>query len=160
MDAAQEFFIHEVDPCTRAFLQDFACVWKGRCAAIMLTHTADHVWHARPADRNGTCTEEALRRQLSDRCDSYRLLWDVTNASKHSILRPRRQNEPLISDASDIGAAQPEFGALPWGEFRWGNPTQVIIQLKDGSLRSLDRHVMRVHGTWCERLALRLPPLP
>jgi hypothetical protein len=159
LDPAQAFFVEEVHPTASEFVEDFGSVRKARLAAIMLVHTADHVWHFRPQDRRGSKSEDEFRALLARGCEAYELLMDTTNASKHGILKERPQRVRRIRRSSDVKVGE-LFGLAPWGEFRWGGEPQAAIECVDGSWRALDVQVIKVHRMWCDLVGVNLPSLP
>lgn len=161
MDLATAFFVEEVDPTVREFVAEFGSVRRARLATISLVHLADHVWHHRPGDREGTESENAFRDLLARRDEAFRILADVANASKHAVLWPRssKQLPATIQGADDLKAAVFNWGEGDWDEMRADSAPQVIVYCQDGTARAVDRLAMRVHAMWAARLNVTLPPL-
>lgn len=83
---ATEFFLSTVKPTADEFLDDFRSVRRGRLAAIVFCHMADHAALEGYAGKQIKRRLGKLHEELIDACSDFALIRDIADASKHARL--------------------------------------------------------------------------
>ena len=78
---------------------------------------------------------------LANLNSDFGLLRDIAKAQKHVELV---RGNPLLTKAEQVHARAPAFGELPWGEFKWGHPPQVMVDMGDGKHRAVE--IVLIHS--------------
>lgn len=149
--AARDFFLSTVRPTVDEFLSDTLNVRRGRLAAIVLCHMADHAaldGYTGPDMRKRLC---ALHKELIDICPDFALIRDIADASKHARLHVRANNPRQVSTADQITKLPGLFQA-PFGEGGFGEASCVIVRFESGMIRPLETPVRLVLQMWEEIL--------
>ena len=162
-DDAQEFFDTIVEPALRDFRdaeddlvrayisKDEAwlnrarpvAMRRARNASIELHQFADRVTEVSPPWAAGMKPDDLRKFLMDNHCkrrpNDVLVLHDVADAFKHAKLHwPRKGGRAWFvrSDRAVISSTA-GWGELGWGEGRWGGPEQIVIELVDGTKRSL-----------------------
>ena len=141
----RDHFIQNVYPSYRAFLEKRDTGEIGVNDLVRLgTQAATALFHMREHLPNPVRNSE-----LENVCPDYKLIGNVTNASKHNVID---KHDPKLSDASQIF----EAGVITsyrdeQGEYRSALP-EVFLRLDDGSERRLSEVLFNVMVMWCNKL--------
>jgi hypothetical protein len=138
-DAAIWFYREIVQPTVAEFLTERESVRRVVLACIVLSHMADHYFHARhPVSSLGD-----FRTELREN-GAFRLIEDVTNGTKHV----KRGRDGRLG-FEDIGAQEISFGNLHAG---WPiSGTEAMVE-DDGNLWLLSQLVQAVDEMWRAKL--------
>lgn len=79
--------------------------------------------------------DTTYRDYLAKKHADFALARDLAKGLKHVKLV---RGTPLIDGAASISSRATGFGELPYGEGGYGGPEEVVVELKDGSTRSVD----------------------
>lgn len=93
-DRAEWFLAEIVRPTVNEFMAAQGDLRRGLLSAIVLSHAADHVFHARPTLRRTFKDERAYREALAARSEGFALIRDVADAAKHAKLSRRSSSIP------------------------------------------------------------------
>lgn len=149
--SAVDFFISTVKPTAQEFLDDVRNVRRGRLAAIVLYHMADH---AALEGYDGPAMNDrlaALKRELKEACPDFGLVCDIADASKHARLQVRAKTPRQVSTAGQISRPPGLFGA-PFGQGVFNEASWVMVTFDDGRTRPLSGIVRQVLMMWEAKL--------
>jgi hypothetical protein len=108
-DAAVWFYREIVQPTVAESLTERDSVRRGVLACIVLTHMADHYFHARKPVAKKDEFQEELRKN-----GAFRLIEDVTNGTKH-VKRVTKSGKVIRLGFEDIVAQEINLGNLHAG---------------------------------------------
>ncbi|WDD94659.1 hypothetical protein Bsp3421_004793 [Burkholderia sp. FERM BP-3421] len=152
-----QFFASTVKPTVDEFMTDVQNIRRGRLAAIVLYHMADHA-ALEGYDGNDRQIMNArldkLRQELGDACPDFTLIHDIADASKHARLSvPKKAAPRQISTAEQL-TRPPGFFGVPFGTGVFNEASWVIVTFDDGKARPLAGIVRSVTEMWEKRLRL------
>jgi hypothetical protein len=112
MDDAATYFQEVVEPNAQEFLQakNLGSRRLAFNAAVSLAHMVEHVFEARKDAANSYQSHRssgAWRQALYSTCPDLELLVDVSNASKHAVLRVENNRPPRQISGAGSAAAMP-----------------------------------------------------
>ncbi|WP_321894538.1 hypothetical protein [Paraburkholderia heleia] len=136
-----------VKPTVDEFLRDTLDVRRGRLAAIMLCHMADHAALDGYTGPDMQKRLRALHSELIDACSDFALIRDIADASKHARLHVRLTEPRQVSTADQIMPLPGLFGA-PFGEGGFAEAACVIVRFESGMIRPLETPVRLVLQMW------------
>ncbi|MPV65838.1 hypothetical protein [Burkholderia sp. BE17] len=148
---AIDFYRSMVKPTVDEYLAETRDIRRGRLAAIVLYHMADH---AALDGYDGAAMGErlgALKLELIASCPDFALICDIADASKHSRLQVRLKTPRQISTAGQVSRPLGLFNA-PFGQGVFGEATLVTVSLDDGTVRPLAGIVRAVMMMWENKL--------
>ncbi|RQS22450.1 MULTISPECIES: hypothetical protein [unclassified Burkholderia] len=148
---ARDFFLSTVKPTVDEFLGDTLDVRRGRLAAIVLHHMADHAAIDGYSGKEMQKRVRALHKDLIDVCPDFALICDIADASKHARLHVREDKPRQVSTAEQITMLPGLFHA-PFGEGVFREASCVIVRLESGMIRPLETPVRLVLRMWEEIL--------
>ena len=146
--AAAEFFTHMVEPTVAEFEQAPYDVRRGRLAAIVLYHMADHfaLSSFMGCDRELMNQEiEAARAVVHAMAPEFLLIRDVADASKHAKLAQAKRAPRQVSTTEQVSATPGLFEA-PFGSF--SEAAEVLVTLDDGTTLPLAPAIHAVLAAW------------
>jgi len=132
---------------------------RARTASIELHQLADAIGHG---DLNAI---KLIRTQVESKCTYLRttalqadiaLLRDVAEAFKH---RELNRSKVRVSSQKAVATVSLGYGALRFGEGKYGGGEQVIVEQIDGSQRALSSILQNCVDAWRRYFALPLPEL-
>lgn len=126
---------------------------RARTASIELHQFADRVLAEAPTCFQGSKVSDVrawlkagfVRRANGQPVDDLAVLHDAADVFKHAQLT--RQSWYLKTDRAVIRTAT-GFGQLSWGEGKFGEIEQVIVELLDGRPRALSHVLWTVRDAW------------
>jgi hypothetical protein len=148
---AAEFFLSTVRPTAEEFLEDLRNIRRGRLAAIVLYHMADHAALEGYAGMEMKKRLDALQEELIAACPDFALIRDIADASKHARLHVRTTSPRQITTAQQIARPPGGFGA-PFGTAVFAEASWVMVTLDDGQVRPLAGIVRSVLQMWENKL--------
>lgn len=160
--SAADFFVSTVKPTAQEFLDDFRNVRRGRLAAIVLHHMADHAALEAYSGSDRRVMQDlvdALRKELVDACSDFALIHDIADATKHARLSIPKQSTRQISTAEQLTRPPGMFQA-PFGQGVFNEASWVIVTFDDGKTRPLAGIVRQVPMMWEAKLYPVGPFLP
>ncbi|WP_207634007.1 hypothetical protein [Paraburkholderia hospita] len=140
-----------VKPTVDEYLLETRDIRRGRLAAIVLYHMADH---AALDGYYGQAMNERLavmKRELIEACPDFGLICDIADASKHSRLQVRTKAPRHITTAGQVSRPIGMFGA-PFGQGVFNEASWVTVTFDDGRVRPLAGIVRQVLMMWEARL--------
>lgn len=156
---ATEFFLTTVKPTAEEFLRDFRSIRRGRLAAIVLYHMADHAALEGYSGIEMKKRLDALHEELIDACPDFALIRDIADASKHARLHVRTESPRQVTTAGQITRPAGIFGA-PFGTGVFGEASWVMVTLDGGQTCALVGIVQTVLQMWESKLNPVGPKLP
>ena len=140
-------------PSYRAWLAEPLTEWLAKCATGYADDLAERVFrYWERTDQSqiaGARKPSDYRTHLRMRvCQDFGLVWDIHDGQKHMSLD--RKNR-LITNASQTAVAQIGYGEGNYSEGMYGGADQIVIELDDGTKRSLLGVMQNVIEMW-ERL--------
>lgn len=146
--SAVVFFTEVVEPTVLEFLNDGGSLRRGVLAALVLTHMADHLFHATPRTRPFDAEFETFKADLAGECGAVGLMLEVANATKHLV---RRKSDQLHYSAIQAREAM-------CGEFMCGmrlGESLVFVKPTDADYEvHLDQWVAEAWRFWRLKLGL------
>tara|TARA_R110002049_G_scaffold306155_2_gene504134 strand:+ start:1882 stop:2418 length:537 start_codon:yes stop_codon:yes gene_type:complete len=132
---------------------------RARTASIELHQLTDAVGHGDPN------AIKVIRTQVESKCTYLRttaleadiaLLRDVAEAFKH---RELNRSKVRLTSQRAVATVSLGYGALRFGEGKYGGGEQVIVEQIDGSQRALSSILQNCVDAWRRYFALPLPEL-
>lgn len=148
--AAAAFLAHTVEPTVAEFEKAPYDIRRGRLAAIVLYHMADHfaLDGFTSRDRNVMDQEvEAARATIRANAPDFVLIRDVADASKHAMLALSKKAPRQISSSEQVSATPGLFEA-PFGYGVFAEAAEVFVTLDDGTTLPLLPAVRVVLAAW------------
>jgi hypothetical protein len=153
--SATDFFVSTVKPTAQEFLDDFRNVRRGRLAAIVLHHMADHAALEAYTGSDRRVMQDlvdALRKELVAACPDFAVIHDIADASKHARLSiPKNAPPRQISTAEQLTRPPGGFGA-PFGTAVFNEGSWVLVAFDNGKTRPLAGIVRQVLMMWEAKL--------
>jgi len=152
--SAANFFNATVKPTVDEFFGDVGNVRRGRLAAIVLYHMADHAALDGYAGNDRKIMNErleALRKELTNACPDFSLIGDIADASKHARLSVPKKTLRQISTVEQLNRPPGIFGA-PFGTGFFAEASWVVVTFDDDRTRPLAEIVRSVMQMWEDRL--------
>ncbi|MFZ2265997.1 MAG: hypothetical protein WAV95_00310 [Azonexus sp.] len=154
---AADFFASTVKPTVDEFFYDPRDVRRGRLAALVLYHMAEHLaldGHTgrdkKEMDRKG----DAIREKLKAQCPDFSLIGDIADATKHAKLFVRTKAPREVSSSQQITASPgPGLFQAPFGEGLFAEALFVFAILDDGTAKPLEPAIRSVMAALEELLA-------
>jgi len=155
MTTSRDFFENMVKPPYQAWLSDPLTEWKAKTAASNADTVAERTffyWDGRDQTQiAGAASARQYKNYLRGICPDFGLVWDVHDGHKHFKLdRPNRE----ITSATQTGVSRMRYGEGDFGEGAYGGANQIVIDLDDGSKRTLVGVMQAVMVMWEHQLAL------
>ena len=147
---ASTFLSHTVEPTVLEFVNVPYDIRRGRLAAIVLYHMADHFALDGFASRERKLMDreiEAARESVRSKSPEFALIRDVADASKHAKLALSR-NAPRQLSTSEQVSATPGLFQAPFGVGVFAEASQVLVTLDDGTVLPLLPAVCAVMAAW------------
>ncbi|NYE28593.1 hypothetical protein HDE78_001549 [Rhodanobacter sp. K2T2] len=147
---ASMFLAHTVEPTVAEFEKAPYDIRRGRLAAIVLYHMADHFALDGFANRERKLMDQEIanvRTGVQAKCPDFAIIRDVADASKHAKLASSIKVPRQLSSAEQLSATPGVFQA-PFGYGVFGEAAEVIVTLDDGTTLSLLSAVRTVLATW------------
>jgi hypothetical protein len=137
----------------RAWLDDPLVEWKAKAAsanADIMAERLFHHWKIVDCTKiGGATTVRAFRNYLSRNvCNDFGLVRDIHDGFKHMKLD---RADRRITNAAQTAVSQIGYGEGNYGEGMYGGSDQIVIELDDGTKRSLLGVMQNVIEMW-ERL--------
>jgi len=175
-DAAQDFFDSVVEPALADYETAEAeltaavkaadasrlaearalAMRRARTAAIELHQFGDRVVSERPPwvpQTNLGGLRQWLMTQCDRRPDDVQVLHDVADAFKHAVLtNPRKGRSWFVQTDKAIVNTSTGYGALGYGEGKYGGIEEVIVEQPDGRKRSLSFVLGTAKGAWLKAM--------
>jgi hypothetical protein len=154
METPRDFFEKIVKPSYQAWLSDPVTEWKAKAAASNADTMAERTfvyWDGRDQTQlAGAASARQYRNHLKGVCPDFGLVWDVHDGHKHFKLdRPNRE----ITSATQTGVGRMGYGEGDFGEGAYGGADQIVIDLDNGSKRTLAGVMRAVMAMWENQLA-------
>ncbi|MEA0738346.1 hypothetical protein QYY77_20145 [Xanthomonas campestris pv. campestris] len=147
---ASTFLAHTVEPTVAEFEKAPYDIRRGRLAAIVLYHMADHF----ALDGFASCERKLMDQEIANvrarvqaACPDFTIIRDVADASKHAKLASSKNVPRQLSSAKQLSAT-PGLFLAPFGYGRFAEAGEVIVTLDDGTTLSLLPAVRTVLATW------------
>ncbi|WP_225210106.1 hypothetical protein [Xanthomonas bonasiae] len=147
---ASTFLVYTVEPTVAEFEKEPYDIRRGRLAAIVLYHMADHFALDGFASHERKLMDQEIlnvRERVHATCPDFTIIRDVADASKHAKLAPSRRAARQLSSAEQLSATPGLFQA-PFGYGVFAEAAEVIVTLDDGTTRPLLPAVRTVLTTW------------
>jgi hypothetical protein len=128
MSRAIDFFTSTVQPTVDEFLNDTKDIRRGRLAAIVLYHMADHWWRE---NKTRYQTLDSLRIALIAKCPDFQVIRDVGDASKHAELIVPTKIPRTLSSSEQVTRPKGLFQA-PFGIGVFYEASDVVFVLDNG----------------------------
>jgi hypothetical protein len=144
-----------VRPTVTEFFQNATDTRRGRLAAIVLYHLADH-WlldqpGIDPSRHNGDKLAQ-LHSLLIGECEAFGIIRDIADASKHAELFVQAKNPRRLSSATQVTRSPGIFEA-PFGTAVFNEASIVMYTLDDRTSRPLVGAIRAVMDMWEQKLA-------
>ncbi|MFL7956389.1 hypothetical protein ACKAWT_08475 [Xanthomonas vasicola] len=152
---ASIFLAHTVEPTVAEFEKAPYDIRRGRLAAIVLYHMADHFALDGFESRDRTLMDKEVanvRACLQAGCPDFAIIRDVADASKHAKLALSKKVPRQLSSTEQLSATPGIFQA-PFGYGVFAEAAEVIVTLDDGTTLSLLPAVRTVLATWRSMLS-------
>jgi len=149
MTTPRDFLENIVKPSYEAWLSDPLEEWKAKAAASNVDTMAERTfvyWVGRDKTQiAGARSAREYRAYLRNLCPDFGLVWDVHDGHKHFKLdRSNRE----ITCATQTGVGRMNYGEGEYGEGDYGGADQMIIELDDGSKRTLAGAMQAAMSMW------------
>lgn len=147
---AAAFLAHTVEPTVAEFENAPYDIRRGRLAAIVLYHMADHVALDGFASRDRKLMDqeiEAARARVQAKSPEFALIRDVADASKHAKLASSKKVPRQLSSAEQLSATPGLFQG-PFGYGVFAEAAEVLATLDDGTTLPLLPAVRAVLTAW------------
>lgn len=152
---AIDFFVSVVKPTVDEYLGDVLNVRRGRLAAIVLYHMADHAALEKCAGNDRKVMDrlvEQLRAELVEACTDFALIRDIADASKHAILSVAKKTPRQVSTSEQVSRRNRSYGQGPYGTGPYGTGSVVMVTFDSGQSRPLAGIVRQVLMMWEAKL--------
>jgi hypothetical protein len=158
-----EFFVSTVKPTAEEYLNDRLNLRRGRLAAIVLYHMADHAALDGYAGNDRKAMDqlvEQLRAELIDACPDFALIRDVADASKHAILSVAKKAPRQVSTSKQVQRIAGAYMGAAYMTAPYNTGSAVIVTFDSGHARPLSGIVRQVLMMWEAKLLPMGPSLP